>query len=130
MLTLKRIYYKHYTWGMIYMPDHSIIHTLELPWIDNQIGVSCIPEGQYIVDRDKTGRHQWYRLRNEEVAPRSHIEIHPANKLAQLQGCIAPCLEIKGGSKTSNPIAVDSLKACKLLLNWFGDDSFVLRITS
>lgn len=130
MARLVRTYHKHYTAGEWYLPDGQLIYTLELPWRNNEIGKSCIPESQYIVDRDHTGKHRWYRFRNEEVAPRSDIEIHPAALLKHLQGCIAPCLDIKGGPMTSEPVAVDSLKACELLLQWYGEDSFVLEITS
>lgn len=130
MSTLKRIYHKHYTSGLWTLPDGQEIYTLELPWRNNEIGKSCIPEGQYIVDRDHTGDMQWYKFRNEETAPRTHIEIHRASLLRHLEGCIAPCLDIKGGSRTSDPVAVDSLKACELLLRWYGEDSFVLEITS
>lgn len=130
MISIKRTYHKHYTSGVLTMPDGGELRTLELPWRDNQLSVSCIPEGIYTVDRNTTGRHQWYALRNEETEPRTFIEIHPANRLSQLEGCIAPCIDIKGGDKTSEPVAVDSIKACKMLLDWFGDDSWVLEITS
>lgn len=129
MITLKRTYHKHYTSGVITLPDDSVIYTLELPWRDNEPFVSCIREGVYTVDRDKAGRHQWYRLRNDEVSPRSDIEIHPANKLNQLQGCIAPCMQLLGGAYASNPTGVKSKEACELLIKWFSDDSFILKIT-
>lgn len=128
MLTLKTTEHKHYTSGVIEHPNGESIQTLELKWRDNAIGESCIPAGIYVVDRDYTGKQTWYRFRDEEVAPRSAIEIHPANKLSQLQGCIAPCMEIRGGPNTSEPVAVGSIEACNILLSWFGDDSFVLKI--
>ena len=128
MATIKRAYHKHYTSGIWTLPDGQEIYTLDLPWRNNEIGKSCIPEGQYIVDRDHTGRMQYYRLRDEEVAPRSAIEIHPANRLSQLQGCIAPCMRIDGGPRTAEPVGVNSLQACELLLQWYGEDSFVLEV--
>lgn len=135
MAAINRTYHKHCTAGEWYLPDGQLIYTLELPWRNNEINsdwrkASCIPEGQYIVDRDHTGKHRWYKFRNEETAPRTHIEIHRASLLRHLQGCIAPCLDIKGGPMTSEPVAVDSLRACELLLKWYGEDSFVLEITS
>ena len=130
METITRKEYKHYTSGEWILPDGQLIYTLELPWRDNQIGKSCIPDGYYTVDRDHTGRHTWYRFRNEETAPRTHIEMHEASLLRHLQGCIAPCMEIKGGEHTSEPVAVNSRQALELLVEWFGEDSFYLRITS
>lgn len=128
MITGYRHYYKHYTKTTFTLPDGTELMFLELPWRDNAIGESCIPEGTYIVDRNKTGRHQWYALRNEETKPRTFIELHPATYLHHLEGCLAPCFDIKGGERTSNPVAVDSREACELLLEWFGDDSWVLRL--
>jgi hypothetical protein len=128
LITARRTYYKHYTKSEFTLPNGEQLYFLELPWRDNEIGKSCIPEGTYIVDRNKTGRHQWYALRNEETTPRTFIELHPATFLHHLEGCLAPCHEIKGGERTSNPVAVNSRKACEKLLQWFGDDSWVLKI--
>ena len=135
MIDLIRTYHKHYTSGVMTMPDGSEIFTLELPWRDNTISTnpleaSCIPEGIYIVDRNHTGSQQWYALRNEETEPRTFIELHPATRLKHLQGCLAPCLDIKGGARTNDPIAVDSLEVCRLLVEWFGEKSWVLNIRS
>lgn len=128
MITLTRKYYDGYTLGELALPDGEYLQTLELPWLDNAIGLSCIPEGQYVVDRDEHGRHQWYRLRDSQVAPRSAIEIHPANRLEHLQGCIAPCIDIT--FIDGQPFASRSIEACKKILRWYGDDSFILEIKS
>lgn len=128
MITLRRRYYDTHTAGMIYLPSGGAIYTLELPWMDNAIGVSCIPEGEYIVDRDYTGRHKWFRFRDQEVHPRSAIEIHPATYLHHLQGCIAPAMRLHGDGEEVRTI--QSREACERLLDWFEDDSFYLRITS
>ena len=108
------------TEGILTLPDGQQIATLERSWLDNKPFVSCIPAGQYIVDRDKTGKHQWYRLRH--VDKRSDIEIHIANLASELMGCIAPCMYIKNG------VGYGSREACELILAWFGDNSFVLEI--
>ena len=130
MITAKREYLKHYTRTSFSLPSGEQRFFLELPWRNNEIGKSCIPEGVYIVDRDHTGKHRWYKFRNEETVPRTYIEIHPANKVTQLEGCLAPCFDIKGGDKTSAPIAVDSIKAMKELIECFDEDSWVLKLTS
>lgn len=130
MIEALRHYYKHYTKTTFSLPDGTELMFLELPWRDNEIGKSCIPEGQYIIDRDHTGKHRWYKFRNEETAPRTYIEMHPAAYLRHLEGCLAPCFDIKGGEHTSEPIAVRSSEACALLLEWFGEDSWVINIRS
>lgn len=130
MITATREYLKYYTRTSYALPNGEQRFFLERPWLDNAIGKSCIPEGTYIIDRDHTGKHRWYKFRNEQTEPRTFIEIHPANKVTQLEGCLAPCFEIKGGDKTSSPIAVDSIKAAQELVDWFGEDSWVLKLTS
>lgn len=128
MITLKRIYHKHYTEGTLTLPDGEQIKVLELPWRDNAIGESCIKEGVYRIDRDHTGRHKWYKFRNEETTPRTYIEFHPASLLGHLEGCLAPCMRIKGGPRTAEPVAVYSTEACQVLEGWFGEDSWALEI--
>lgn len=120
MLLLKRTYYPDRTEGEIMLPDGQFIYALERPWLNNQVSVSCIPEGVYIIDRNTTGRFQWYEV--SDVPKRTHIEIHPANRVSQLEGCIAPCMELTNGQ------ARHSKQACDLLLKWFGDFSWTLRI--
>lgn len=60
--------------------------TLERPWLNNASNISCIPEGSYIVKRDKTGRHQYYAVQN--VAKRSAIEFHSGVLPQHSAGCI------------------------------------------
>lgn len=122
MIVLKRTYKKRWTEGVMTMPDGSEIFTLERPWKDNQVNISCIPEGEYIIERNTTGKHQYYGVK--DVEGRTFIELHPANIVQALQGCIAPCMSLHDG------VAQRSIEACVRLLNWFGDDSWVLKITS
>ena len=119
-MLITRTYFDDRTEGILTLPDGQQLATLERPWLNNKPFVSCIPPDSYIVDRDKAGRFQWYKFR--EVTGRSFIEIHPANKADQLEGCIAPCMYIKNG------IGYGSREACELILKWFGDNSFVLEI--
>jgi hypothetical protein len=130
MITGRREYFKHYTRTPYTLPDGQQRYFLELPWRDNEIGKSCIPEDTYIVDRDHTGRMRYYALRNEQTYPRTHIEIHPATYLRHLEGCLSPCMSIAGGERTSEPVAVGSIGAMNELLEWFGEDSWVLKLTS
>lgn len=122
MLDLVRDYLPDRTEGTLYLPDGSLLRTLERPDLDNQPNVSCIPEGVYIIDRDYTGKHRYYRFR--EVPGRTDIEIHEASRVYHLQGCIAPCMKLLDG------VAIRSDVACQKLIDLFGDNSWVLRITS
>ena len=63
-------------------------YTLELPWVENKRNVSCIPAGLYVIKRDTfKGRYENFKLLN--VRDRDAIEMHRANKITQLLGCIA-----------------------------------------
>lgn len=63
--------------------------TLELPWKDNQVRVSCIPEGTYYCKPRVSPRHGKHFIL-EDVPGRTYILIHIANYTRELMGCIAP----------------------------------------
>lgn len=83
-LTLLRSYLKDRTVG--YIQEHDDIVTLERPWLDNQVDISCIQEGTYVVTRDTTGRHQYYRV--QDVPGRTFIEWHGGVIPTHSNGCI------------------------------------------
>ena len=77
MITLEliRSYLRDRTVGYIKPSfDGETLRTLERPWLNNAPNKSCIPEGEYTVKRDKTGRFQYYRVC--DVGGRTDIEFH------------------------------------------------------
>ena len=65
--------------------------TVERPWLNNEVGKSCIPEGRYLVKPFSGMKYKdVYEVTN--VVGRTAILLHAANKASQLQGCIAPGL--------------------------------------
>lgn len=65
---------------------------VERPWLSNQVRVSCIPEGEYIVKkRDGSNKRLKYPDAWEvlDVTGRTAILFHPANRPAELMGCLA-----------------------------------------
>lgn len=90
MIVLERSYLPHCTIGRLHLPGMRLLFTVEPPWRENRVSESCIPEGRYTLVRDATGGHRWFRIPDDEVAPRSAIELHPANRAEELNGCIAP----------------------------------------
>lgn len=120
-LKLVRSYLSRKTIGVMF--DHEFkCHTLELKWNDNKPNESCIPEGTYSVVRDNSGKYQFYSVKG--VANRSAIEIHIANTIADLAGCIGLGMT---SSNTGNLIS--SKMACDRFVDYMGDDSFTLTIT-
>lgn len=63
--------------------------TLELPWLNNARGKSCIPPGSYPIELEYSPafKRKLWELKN--VPQRSEIKIHQANFFNQLRGCIA-----------------------------------------
>lgn len=66
--------------------------TLELPWKNNENGISCIPDGLYEFEKVPASEHIPYEhVLIKDVPGRDGIKIHIANfaagKLVQLKGC-------------------------------------------
>lgn len=98
-LELIRTYHARGTNGVILYNQLPVCYSIELPWKENKIKQSCIPEGRYEVlkrNSQKFSRHLLFR----GVKDRSFILMHPANDaLQELKGCIAPVLELTGEGK-------------------------------
>jgi|LSQX01.3.fsa_nt_gb hypothetical protein len=65
---------------------------LELPWKNNEVGVSRIPSGEFdaIAAKRPNGK---FSIRFLEVVGRTWILIHIANYIREIRGCIAPGLK-------------------------------------
>lgn len=65
--------------------------TDELPWLNNQQQVSCIPAGVYKCRKVKNSpAFKYEHIAVLNVTGRAGIKIHIANYVHQLRGCIAP----------------------------------------
>lgn len=111
LLELHRIYYDTGTNGMLLHQDAVVCFTIELPWMDNMVRLSCIPEGIYVLGKRHSKKFDWH-MEVRDVAERSLILIHPANDaLDELKGCIAPVSEITGiGLGVESRKAFDKLR--------------------
>jgi hypothetical protein len=75
------------TLGVIYRDNAAVCCTLELPWLDNQKKISCIPKGEYKVTRyNSPSKGKVFLL--HDVPNRSMIEIHKGNTVDDIEGCI------------------------------------------
>lgn len=63
--------------------------TLELPWLNNQHNISCIPTGTYTVKYTFSPRMLKFTYEVQNVPNRSGIRIHVGNYYSDLLGCIA-----------------------------------------
>ena len=90
VLTLTRVYFSDGTNGKLGCGKTLICSTIELPWRENELRVSCIPEGTYTLRKRHSIRFNWH-IEVLGVKDRKHILFHPANNaIKELKGCIAP----------------------------------------
>jgi hypothetical protein len=98
-LVLIRTYHSNGVNGELLIDGVKLCNTIELPWLENQPRVSCIPEGTYELKKRYSLKFKWH-LQLCNVPYRDLILIHPANDaLKELQGCIAPVSVLTGEGK-------------------------------
>ncbi len=86
MLNIKRWYHKDCTLGRLAVGGFQCF-TLELPWLENQRGISCIPRGTYKAFKRQSPKNGLVvEFRN--VPDRSNIQIHSGNYTRQIEGCV------------------------------------------
>ena len=123
-LILKRKYREgEATLGIITLDGKEICRTLENPWVDNQVNISCIPEGKYLCQTDDTGKFQWWKVLG--VEGRSGVEIHQGNRERDTQGCI---IIGKKWGFIANELAVFTSRVTLEKLKQILDDEFELEI--
>jgi hypothetical protein len=111
-LELIRTYHPGGTNGVILYNQLPVCYTIELPWKENKLKISCIPEGRYALTRRYSRKFKEHFL-VKNVPRRWYILIHPANNaLHELEGCIAPVLLLDGdGQGRYSKVALGKLLA-------------------
>lgn len=109
---LKRTYYDKQTNGVFKLMEGTYqVYSLERPWLDNGSNISCIPEDTYFVKPDNTGKYQWFEVM--DVPGRGNIELHGANKVRDVKGCIG----LGKDSMDLDGDGIDDIRNCKPVLN-------------
>ena len=115
-LKLKTISYEDCTIGRLYVGSRSFF-TVELPWLDNEQDVSCISPGVYPWKKRLSPGKGYVVIELTDVPNRTYIQIHMANRTAQLLGCIAPGMAIKDYNTDGIPDVIDSEPAFKWIMD-------------
>lgn len=126
VLLLQRKYGAQGTNGTLtYLGEH-ICHTIELPDRNNIPRISCIPTGQYKLEKRRYPRHG-EQIGIPHVLGREAILIHAANDaLRELQGCIAPVTTLTGeGRGDHSGKALAKLKELVYSLWDMGDEVYL-----
>jgi len=125
-------YQKKQTLGFYHIYDglehKGTFNCLELPWLNNQRSISCIPEGEYKVLKrytDKRGFH----FHIIDVPHRTWILIHKGNYKHDIQGCQLPGLGFSDINKDGWLDVYSSTKALKKMVDILPDE-FQLTIRS
>lgn len=133
---LIREYKKNVTLGhLLIMKGSEVIHqlkTVELPWLNNQVEKSCIPEGKYKVVRrlgSESAKFKYTHFHVLDVPGRSWILFHVGNYTRDLLGCIAPGLIHADIDRDGITDVTNSSVALNLMLSEF-ENEFELVITS
>ena len=126
ILLLQRKYGAQGTNGTITFQGEEICHTIELPDRNNIPRISCIPIGQYKLEKRRYPKHG-EQIGIPIVLGREAILIHAANNaLKELQGCIAPVTTLTGeGTGDYSGKALAKLKALVYSLWDMGDEVYL-----
>ncbi|WP_343539504.1 DUF5675 family protein [Sphingobacterium thalpophilum] len=125
-LKLLRKYGAEGTNGTITYNGEHICHTIELPDRNNMPRISCIPPGQYKLEKCRYRRHG-EQIGIPNVIGREAILIHAANDAKkELLGCIAPVTSLTGeGQGIGSRQALAKLKALVYCLWDMGDEVYL-----
>jgi hypothetical protein len=134
-LLILRKYDKEGTCGKLFIDGELFCRTLERPNLDNQQDnpktkandSSCIPEGDYTLIRDRVGRFKYFAVL--DVPNRSNIELHPANSIDDLLGCLGAGEEIQENKYNYKFWLTKSKMTCLKLVDKL-PEKCTLKITS
>ena len=109
------------TLGKLYLNGEMFCDTLELPWLDNQRSISCIPSGEYKVrlrTAKESATRDYLHLLVQDVKGRSYILVHIGNYPRDTKGCILVGQARQQDSVSNSRLAMDLLM--KEILNLGG----------
>jgi len=101
------------TLSTVYIDDNTFCYAIEQNWQDNQPFVSCVPDGEYVLDEFHSGRYghtfalvnagkNVYANKADGFLEKDRYAclLHKANWSHELQGCIAFGQDIRCGKKS------------------------------
>lgn len=128
IITLDRLFERGGMYGELSYRDFTCA-TMELPWRQNAPWWSCIPAGAYPIKRgtfsrgDQGAGYPDFELTG--VPNRSAIEMHAAERVDNLWGCIAPAYVLR--LEAGEWVIRESRAALRDLLSAFrGDEGLIV----
>lgn len=127
-LTLKRVDSNNEcAFGALFLDEKEICKTLELPWRDNQKGISCIPAGEYKLSPYPSSRFGEVYIVND-VPNRTGILIHTGNTASDIEGCIL--VGDSYGKLNGKRAVLNSRQTFKVLKELLGNEEYMLNIVN
>lgn len=124
-LTIKRAYFSDCTLGRVISLSGKSVFTLELPWLGNEVGKSCIPEGIYPYRKAMSPSRGEVVIWIDKVPNRTNIQIHPSNETDDLLGCIAPGTSIMDYWEDAIPDVMNSSGAMARIMEEIPDTGYI-----
>ena len=100
------------TVGKLFLDGEMFCYTLELPYLDNQRSISCIPEGQYKVrlrTAKESATRDYLHLLVKDVKDRTYILFHRGNTSKDTRGCILVGQSCQQNRVNNSTLAMDLL---------------------
>ena len=101
IIELKRNCLDNGTFGKITLDGEFLCYTVERPWLSNLPFKSCVPPGEYDLHPYDSPKHpNCFYLENKNLGvslsgtTRTHILIHVANWVEEVEGCIGPGMSL------------------------------------
>ena len=123
MIKIYRWYHDDCTIGRLTIGNFQCF-TLELPDLDNQQDISCIPAGKYDY-YFRNSPHNGAVLELRAVPNRRYIQIHAGNFTSQILGCILVGDGVRWINKDSIPDVSNSKATLKKLIKLAGSSGTI-----
>ena len=112
LLLIRDMFTDESTIGELFINGERFCDTLELPYLNNQRSISCIPEGQYKVRMRlpiESATRDYLHLLVQDVKDRSYILFHIGNTAKDTRGCILVGMTSKQNFVGNSTLAMDLL---------------------
>ena len=123
LLIIRDTFSEESTVGELFLNGERMCDTLELPYINNERNISCIPEGEYKVRlrlARESATRDYLHLLVKDVPNRDYILFHRGNSAKDTSGCILVGFSSKQDYVKNSTFAMDLLM--KEIINLGGEN--------